>query len=208
MSQLELISMCFAAPVAIAASVYYSAWLLRAPWIVARALRHQRRLRLASLPVIARAPIRYQDDAGTHPIPIPVPDAECGYCVPDDNAGPAGLHSWWRKPCICGQDCGFEYCRKRPHATDSEISAVMGLSPYSSPYKLYHQKLGILPADDDSKAARVSDDGKPSEWCAWLWKRAGTHPGSTPRFRFTGSTKDLAMALQRHLEETGKWWKE
>jgi hypothetical protein len=90
--------------------------------IAARALRHQQRLRQATtLPVVARAPIRYQDDAGTHPIPIPVPDAECGYCVPDDGAGPAGLHSWWRKPCICGQDCGFEYCRKRPHAiTDSE----------------------------------------------------------------------------------------
>jgi putative phage-type endonuclease len=34
--------------------------------------------------------------------------------------------------------------------TASEIAVLMGLSPYSSPYKLYHQKLGILPADDDS----------------------------------------------------------
>jgi putative phage-type endonuclease len=39
---------------------------------------------------------------------------------------------------------------RRKGVTASEIAVLMGLSPYSSPYKLYHQKLGILPADDDS----------------------------------------------------------
>jgi putative phage-type endonuclease len=38
---------------------------------------------------------------------------------------------------------------RRQGVTASEIAVVLGLSPYSSPYALYHQKLGILPADDD-----------------------------------------------------------
>lgn len=41
---------------------------------------------------------------------------------------------------------------RRQGITASEIAVVLGLSPYSSPYKLYHQKLGILPADGDSPA--------------------------------------------------------
>ena len=39
---------------------------------------------------------------------------------------------------------------RRAGITASEIAIVMGLSPYSSPYALYHQKLGILPSDVDS----------------------------------------------------------
>lgn len=39
---------------------------------------------------------------------------------------------------------------RRRGVTASEIAVLMGLSPYSSPYKLYHQKLGLLPPDDDS----------------------------------------------------------
>jgi putative phage-type endonuclease len=38
---------------------------------------------------------------------------------------------------------------RRPGITASEIAIVMGLSPYSSPYALFHQKLGILPAGED-----------------------------------------------------------
>jgi putative phage-type endonuclease len=37
---------------------------------------------------------------------------------------------------------------RRKGITASEIAVVMGLSPWSSPYKLYHQKLGILPRDE------------------------------------------------------------
>lgn len=39
---------------------------------------------------------------------------------------------------------------RRKGVTASEIAVLMGLSPYSSPYKLFHQKTGTLPADDDS----------------------------------------------------------
>jgi putative phage-type endonuclease len=38
---------------------------------------------------------------------------------------------------------------RRKGVTASEIAVLMGLSPYSSPYALYHQKLGILQADED-----------------------------------------------------------
>ena len=41
---------------------------------------------------------------------------------------------------------------RRKGVTASEIAILMGLSPYSSPYALYHQKLGILPGQDDSPA--------------------------------------------------------
>jgi len=41
---------------------------------------------------------------------------------------------------------------RRRGITASEIAVVMGLSPYSSPYALYHQKLGVLPAQDDNDA--------------------------------------------------------
>jgi putative phage-type endonuclease len=39
---------------------------------------------------------------------------------------------------------------RRKGVTASEIAVIMGLSPYSSPYALYHQKLGILPDQVDS----------------------------------------------------------
>jgi putative phage-type endonuclease len=41
---------------------------------------------------------------------------------------------------------------RRQGVTASEIAIIMGLSPYSSPYALYHQKLGLLPQPDDSGA--------------------------------------------------------
>lgn len=39
---------------------------------------------------------------------------------------------------------------RRTGITASEIPVVLGLSSFSSPYKLFHQKTGDLPADDDS----------------------------------------------------------
>lgn len=41
---------------------------------------------------------------------------------------------------------------RRAGITASEIAIVMGLSPYSSPYALYHQKLGVLPEQDETDA--------------------------------------------------------
>jgi putative phage-type endonuclease len=39
---------------------------------------------------------------------------------------------------------------RRKGVTASEIAVIMGLSPWSSPYALYHQKLGILPPQEDN----------------------------------------------------------
>ncbi len=44
---------------------------------------------------------------------------------------------------------------RRTGITASEIAVVMGLSPYSSPFSLYHQKLGNLPPMEDSLVLRV-----------------------------------------------------
>lgn len=41
---------------------------------------------------------------------------------------------------------------RRDGITASEIAVIMGLSPYSSPYALYWQKLGHLPGQDDNLA--------------------------------------------------------
>lgn len=41
---------------------------------------------------------------------------------------------------------------RRKMITASEISIVMGLSPYSSPYALFHRKTGVLPAEPDNDA--------------------------------------------------------
>lgn len=41
---------------------------------------------------------------------------------------------------------------RRTGITASEIAIVMGLSPYSSPYALYHQKTGTLPDSEQSDA--------------------------------------------------------
>jgi putative phage-type endonuclease len=39
---------------------------------------------------------------------------------------------------------------RRKGVTASEIAVILGLSPWSSPYALYHQKLGILPPQEDN----------------------------------------------------------
>lgn len=39
---------------------------------------------------------------------------------------------------------------RRNGVTASEIAVLMGLSPYDSPYALFHRKLGILPQQDDN----------------------------------------------------------
>lgn len=41
---------------------------------------------------------------------------------------------------------------RRKGITASEIAVLMGLSPYSSPFALYHQKTGDLPGQDDNLA--------------------------------------------------------
>lgn len=46
---------------------------------------------------------------------------------------------------------------RRAGVTASEIAVVLGLSPYSSPYKLYHQKLGNLPPDGESDAMALGN---------------------------------------------------
>jgi putative phage-type endonuclease len=41
---------------------------------------------------------------------------------------------------------------RRQGISASEIAVLMGLSPYSSPFALYHQKLGTLPGQDETDA--------------------------------------------------------
>lgn len=56
---------------------------------------------------------------------------------------------------------------RRKGVTASEIAVIMGLSPYSSPYALYHQKLGILPTDGDQavfERGRVLEPHIAAKW--------------------------------------------
>lgn len=72
---------------------------------------------------------------------------------------------------------------RRRGVTASEIPVVMGLSPYSSPYALYHQKLGTLPAPEETDAMAL---GKHMESFVAA-KFAERRPG----FAVTGNGGDL-----------------
>ena len=50
---------------------------------------------------------------------------------------------------------------RRNGVTASEIAVLMGLSPYSSPYALYHQKLGVLDGPDETEAMALGTHMEP-----------------------------------------------
>lgn len=72
---------------------------------------------------------------------------------------------------------------RRKGVTASEIAIVMGLSPYSSPYALYHRKLGNLPEQGETDAMAL---GKHMESFV-----ADKFEQLRPEFTVTGSGRDL-----------------
>lgn len=83
-----------------------------------------------------------------------------------------------------------EWLEARRHGvTASEIAVLMGLSPYDSPYGLYHRKLGILPADDDQAAFERGRVLEPYIAA----KFAGAHP----ELFVTGTGRDLYASIDR-----------
>jgi putative phage-type endonuclease len=78
---------------------------------------------------------------------------------------------------------------RRQGITASEIAIVMGLSPYSSPYALYHQKLGQLPGVEETDAMQL---GKHME--SFVADRfAERHP----EFNLTGNGQMLFAHAER-----------
>lgn len=68
---------------------------------------------------------------------------------------------------------------RRQGVTASEIAVIMGLSPWDSPYALYHRKLGILPGTRDNAAmerGRVLEPYIAEKWCELnpMWTALGT----------------------------------
>ena len=78
---------------------------------------------------------------------------------------------------------------RRRGITASEIAVVMGLSPYSSPYALYHQKLGILPADEDQA---VFERGRVLE--PYI---AGKFAAAHPEYIYDGTGRELYASSDR-----------
>lgn len=78
---------------------------------------------------------------------------------------------------------------RRTGITASEIAAVMGLSPYSSPYALYHQKLGNLPGPEETDAMAL---GKHMESFV-----AGKFAERHPEFFVCGDGRSLWQRLER-----------
>lgn len=72
---------------------------------------------------------------------------------------------------------------RRKGITASEIATVMGLSPWDSPYALYHRKLGILPAQADAAPLERGRDLEP----IIVRKFAEMHP----EMLVTGTGRDL-----------------
>lgn len=78
---------------------------------------------------------------------------------------------------------------RRKGVTASEIAVIMGLSPYSSPYALYHQKLGILPGEPDSPEKRF---GRFIEEYV-----AGEFAAAHPEFAVLGDGRSLYASSER-----------
>jgi putative phage-type endonuclease len=72
---------------------------------------------------------------------------------------------------------------RRQGVTASEIAVLMGLSPYSSPYALYHQKTGDLPEQAENDAMLL---GKHMESYV-----AGRFAERRPGFQVTGDGRSL-----------------
>lgn len=75
------------------------------------------------------------------------------------------------------------HAERRKGITASEIAIVLGLSPYSSPYALYHQKLGNLPPVEETDAMAL---GKHME--SWVADRFGQ---MHPEFLVRGDGREL-----------------
>jgi putative phage-type endonuclease len=78
---------------------------------------------------------------------------------------------------------------RRKGVTASEIATVMGLSPWDSPYALYHRKLGILPAQADAPALERGRDLEP----VIVRKFSEAHP----EMLVTGTGRDLYASSER-----------
>lgn len=78
---------------------------------------------------------------------------------------------------------------RRLRITASEIAVVMGLSPYDSPYSLYHRKLGNLPPVEDTAAMERGRVLEPYI----AEKFAERHP----EFRVTGDGRELYAHPER-----------
>jgi putative phage-type endonuclease len=78
---------------------------------------------------------------------------------------------------------------RRKGVTASEIATVMGLSPWDSPYALYHRKLGILPAQADAAPLERGRDLEP----IIVRKFAEAHPD----ILVSGTGRDLYASSER-----------
>ncbi|HEV2376197.1 MAG TPA: YqaJ viral recombinase family protein [Streptosporangiaceae bacterium] len=88
---------------------------------------------------------------------------------------------------------------RRQGITASEIAVIMGLSNWSSPYKLFHQKTGALPPDDDSDRLGLGRYLEP-----YIVQRfTGRHPefctGGTGRELFAHPRRPWQMATPDRL---------
>src|SRR5258706_13059396 len=81
------------------------------------------------------------------------------------------------------------HAARRKGITASEIPVLMGLSPWSSPYALYHRKTGDLPEQEDTTA--LSLGRYLEQWVADAF--AGRHP----EFGVGGDGRTLVARLDR-----------
>jgi len=75
------------------------------------------------------------------------------------------------------------HAARRNGITASEIAVLMGLSPYGSPFELYHRKLGNLPETEDNDAMAI---GRHME--SWV---AAKFAERHPEFTVTGDGRAL-----------------
>lgn len=64
--------------------------------------------------------------------------------------------------------------RRRQGVGASEVAAVLGRSPWASPYSTWCRKVGLIPPDDASDAAQFGKDLEPIT-AAWFHRRTGLY---------------------------------
>ena len=81
---------------------------------------------------------------------------------------------------------------RRQGVTASEIAVILGISPYDSPFNLFHKKTGTIPEDFDNDAMSLGRHLEP--WIADRW--AADHPGwfVAPGGLWTNSDRPWQMA--------------
>lgn len=102
--------------------------------------------------------------------------------------------------------------------TASKVAAILGLSPYASPFKVWHQMKGLTPGDPENEAMRRGNMLEDAILNWWLrdnpdvieverqcWTPFEEWAGATPDLIVTGPTGDLEIVDAKTAATDEEW---